>query len=162
MTCNHLRCWMLLTCDMKASTYELRLLIQKHINTSTDSTVRHLLSMIQALLEAALLLVWRLSPAKECVNSYLWVISRILKRNFHNSVETNGVEQHSEQSRKPSSQQQDFKESRNAYIVLSWLIDQPSKSFKHFLLLHFLTLTIKYLYLYSKNYKAVNTYQVFC
>ena len=59
-----------LTCDMKAGTYELCLSIPKHIDASTDSTVHHLLSMIQALLESALLHVWCLSPAKEWVNSY--------------------------------------------------------------------------------------------
>ena len=39
---------------------------------------------------------------------YLLVSSRISERNFHDSAQTNGVEQHSEQYRKPSNQQQDF------------------------------------------------------
>ena len=36
---------------------------------------------------------------------YLRVSSSILERNFYESAQTNGVEQYSEQSRKPSSQQ---------------------------------------------------------
>ena len=40
-----------------------------------------------------------------CKLGYLRVSSTILKRNFYESAQINGVEQHSEQSRKPSSQQ---------------------------------------------------------
>ena len=58
-----------LTGDMKARTYGLCLSIPTHINTSKDNTVHHLLSMMQASLEAALLYARRLPPAWECVNS---------------------------------------------------------------------------------------------
>ena len=52
---------------------------------------------------------------------YLWVSSRIPERNFHDTAQNNGVEQHSEQqSRKPSNQQLNFKESWKAYIRREW------------------------------------------
>ena len=107
---------------MKTNAFKLCLLIPTHIDTSIDSTVCHFLSMIQASLETVWLRGRCLPPALECVNSYIFgVISRILKKNFHDSYQKNGAEQHSKQSRKPSSQQQDFKESWNAYIMLSWV-----------------------------------------
>ena len=86
---------------------------------------------------------------------YLWVGSRILKRNYYESAQINGVEQHHEQSRRPSSQQWILKKAE-------W----PTIEFTYWSVscwLHFLTWTIWYRYLYTKNYKAVYTYhQVFC
>ena len=61
-----------LICDMKASTYyfyaKLYLAISTLINTSMDGTDRHLLSIIQALLEAAWLHARHLLSAQACIN----------------------------------------------------------------------------------------------
>ena len=91
---------------------------------------------------------------------YLQVSSRIPKRNFHDSAQNSGVKQHSEQSRKPSSQQQDFKESWKAYM-LTWVTDcQFHSSVSCWL--RFFTWMIYHRYLYMKNCKAANIYhQVF-
>ena len=85
---------------------------------------------------------------------YLRVSSRIFKRNFHSSAQNDDVGQHSEQSRKPSSQQQDFKESWKAYIV-SLRVTGHWIHLGIICWFHFLT---SYWYRYAKNYKAVNTY----
>ena len=58
---------------------------------------------------------------------YLWVSYRILERNFYNSAQSNGVEQHSEWSRKPSNQQWIFKKAEKNIIIsslLTWMIYQ--------------------------------------
>ena len=110
---------------MKASAYELCLTIPTHINTSIDSTVCYLLFLIQASLEAA-------GRARHLPSAslgtgklgYLRVSSRIPERNFHDSAQNNGVEQHSEQYRKLSNQQQEN-------FIAS---DRCSNSFEHFLL----------------------------
>ena len=60
--------------------------------------------------------VWDFIQINPTIEYYL-ASSRIPKRDFHDSAQKNNVEQHSEQSRKPSSQQQDFKESWKVYNV---------------------------------------------
>ena len=45
---------------------------------------------------------------------------RIPEKNFHDSAQTNGVEQHSEQSKKPLNQQQDFKGNWKVYMHCEW------------------------------------------
>ena len=96
---------------------------------------------------------------------YLRVSYRILKRDFYKSAQSNGVEQHSEQSRKPSSQQWILKKLKGVYIIAAlWVTDYQIYSSVSYML-HFLTWMIWYQYLYTKNYvyKAVYTYhQVFC
>ena len=60
-----------------------------------------------------------------CKLRYLRVISKIPKRNFYKSAQSNGVEQHSEQSRKPSSQQQILKKVERRIISSlchEWLV----------------------------------------
>ena len=94
------------------------------------------------------------------------VSSKIAERNFHNSAQNNSAEQHSEQYRKPSSQQWDFsKESWKTHIMpcaQSWVTGRRI----HLSIscwLHFPIWMIQYQCLYAKNYKAGNTYhQVFC
>ena len=63
-----------LTCDMKA---ELCLSISTHINTHIDSTVRHLLSMIQASLQAACLHTSHMSTASSRIHKlgYIGVLN---------------------------------------------------------------------------------------
>ena len=86
--------------------YEVFLLIPTHIDTSIDSTVRHLLCMIQASLEVA----WQHARhlyrqlIGMCNLGYLPVHSRIPERKFYDSTQNDGVEQHGEQSRKSLSQ----------------------------------------------------------
>ena len=64
-----------------------------------------------------------LPPALEC--EYLWVSSRIPKRNFHGSAQSNGVEQYSEQSRRPTSQQGILKKAERYAITASWGTGSP-------------------------------------
>ena len=94
---------------------------------------------------------------------YLRVSYRILEGNFYESAQNNGVEQHSEQSRNPLSQQWILKQAERR-ISHCWVMsDQPSHYSSISCWLHFLTWTIWYRYLYTKDYKAVYTYhQVFC
>ena len=76
------------------------------MDTNIDSTVCHLLSMMQASLEAA----WKHARHLYCPLigmcnlGYLPVRSRIPERKFHDATQNNGVEQHGEQSRKSLSQ----------------------------------------------------------
>ena len=93
---------------------------------------------------------------------YLRVSSRILKRNFYESAQGIGVEQYSEQSRKPLSQQWILKKAERRVYHRCVVSDQPSNLSSISSWLHFLTWMIWYRYLYTKNYKAVYTYhQVF-
>ena len=64
----------------------------------------------------------------------LQVNSRILKRNFYESAQINGVEQHSEQSRKPLSQQWIFKKAERRIYHRCIVSDQLSNLLKHFFL----------------------------
>ena len=86
------------------------------INTSIDSTVHHLLSIIQASLKAACLCATRVSPTSECVNSDIFESAiEFSKRTFMNQPRamlwSNTVSS-------PASLRAviDFKESRKAYI----------------------------------------------
>ena len=64
-----------------------------------------------------------------CKLRYLQVSSRIPKRNFQDSAQTNGVEQHSEQSRNPSTQHGILKKAERCICIMS---DWPLNSFNHF------------------------------
>ena len=96
-----------------------------------------------------------------CKLGYLRVSYRILNRNFHESAQSNGVEQYSEQSmaRKPSSQQWISKKAKRHVYHHCIVSDRPSH-----LLQRFLLVTLPYMndmILISKH--AVYTYhQVFC
>ena len=65
---------------------------------------------------------------------YLQVNSRIPKRNFHESAQNNGVEQHSEQFMKPSSQQGILKKAERRICRHCIMSDWPLNSFERFLL----------------------------
>ena len=65
---------------------------------------------------------------------YLRVSYRILERNFYESAQSNGVEQHSEQSRKPSSQQWILKKVDRLIYHSCVVSDQTSNLLKRFLL----------------------------
>ena len=95
--------------------------------------MHHLLSIIQASLKAAWLCARHLSPTLEGEKlGYLRVSYRILERNFYESAQSNGVEQYSEQSSKPSSQQWILKKSRKAYISSlhrEWLAVEFTQAF---------------------------------
>ena len=95
---------------------------------------------------------------------YLHVSSRIPKRNFHESAQNNGVKQHSEKSRKPLSQNGGLKKVEKCMYIItaSWATGHQIHSSVS-CWLHFLIWMIWYHYLYTKNYKAVNTYHwIFC
>ena len=65
---------------------------------------------------------------------YLRVSSRIPERNFHGLAQNNGVEQHSEQSRKSSSQQGILKKAERRICRRCIVRDRPLNSFERFLL----------------------------
>ena len=65
---------------------------------------------------------------------YLRVSYRILERNFYESTQSNGVEQYSEQSRKPSSQQWILKKAERYIYHRCVKRDRPSNLRKYFLL----------------------------
>ena len=69
---------------------------------------------------------------------YLRVSYRILERNFYESAQSNGMEQYSEQSSKPSSQQSILKKSERLIYALIYhrciVSDRPSNLLEHFLL----------------------------
>ena len=89
---------------------------------------------------------------------YFQVSSIIPKGNFHESAQNNSVEQHSEQSKKPSSQQGALSKLKGACVIAaSWATSHRTHS-SISCWLHFLTQKIWYRYLYTKNYKAVNSY----
>ena len=93
---------------------------------------------------------------------YLQVSSRILNSNSTNQA---SVEKHSEQSRKPSSQQGILKETKRCtvYVIAASWVTGRQFHLSVSCWLPFLTWMIWYRYLYNNNYKAVNTYhQVFC
>ena len=94
---------------MKTNAFKLCLLIPTHIDTSIDSTVCHLPSLVQALLDAAWLHATGASLGM-CKLGYLQFTSRIPESDFNNSGQNNGVKQHSEQSRKPFNQQWNFED----------------------------------------------------
>ena len=86
-------------------------------------------------------------------NLDIFILS-IPERNFHNSAQNNHVEQYKKQSRKSSSQQQDFKDSWKAYIMSSWVTGHwIHSSVSRWL--HFLTWTMQYRYLYTRNTKLL-------
>ena len=86
--------------------YEVFSLIPTHIDTSIDSTVCHLLSMIQASVEAAWQHATHLyrKPTGMRKLGYLPVCSRIPESKFYDPTQNNGVKQHGEQSRKSLNQ----------------------------------------------------------
>ena len=78
-------------------------------------------------------------------------------------MQINGVEQHSEQFRKSSTQQWILKKTERRIYYHRVVSDWMSNLLKHFLLDSLSHIKIQYHYLYAVNYKAVNTYhQVFC
>ena len=68
---------------------------------------------------------------------YLQVSYRILERNFYESAQSNGVEQYSEQSRKPLSQQWILKKAKRLIYHRCIVSDLPSNLLKCFLLVTF-------------------------
>ena len=65
---------------------------------------------------------------------YLQVSYRILERNFYKSAQRNGMEQHGEQSRKPSSQQWILKKAERHVYHCRIVSDRPSNLLKRSLL----------------------------
>ena len=145
-----------LTYDVKASVYKLLFI---DIDTTLESTVHHLLSIIEA--------SWlRTRRLLECVNlgyslGYLQVSSGIPERNFHESAQKM-MQNNTVSSPGSLWASKRFKESWKAFITVSWVTGRRVHS-SISCWLHFLIWTIWYWYLYTKNYKAVNTYhRVFC
>ena len=110
------------------------------INTTIHSTVRHFLSIYDTSIAGSSLIACQKSTASlgMCELGYLQVSSRIPKRNFHGSAQNNGVEQHSEwsrkPSRKPSRQQRVLKKAGGCMCCCCIVSDRPSNSFHCFLL----------------------------
>ena len=69
-----------------------------------------------------------------CKLRYLQVSYRILERNFYELAQSNGMEQHSEQSRKPSSQQWIVKTAERRIYHCCVVSDRSSNLLKRFLL----------------------------
>ena len=66
---------------------------------------------------------------------YLWVSSRILERNLYELAQSNVVEKHNEQSRKPSSHQWILKKPERRIYHRCVVSDWPSNLLKCFLLI---------------------------
>ena len=92
---------------------------------------------------------------------YLWVSSRILKRNFHDSAQNNGAQQQGEQSRKPSSQWRDFKKAELRILCChEWLAVEFIQAFLAVALIHMSdTISIS---IYKRTIKLLTLNQVFC
>ena len=75
---------------------------------------------------------------------YLQVSSRILKRNFYESAQKNGVEQHSEQSRKLSSQQWILKKAEKKVYISSIHHEWPPIKFTQVFLTGYTSLHEQY------------------
>ena len=75
-----------------------------------------------------------IASLRMCKLRYLRVSYRILERNFYESAQGNGVEQHGEQSRKPSSQQWILKKDQRHIYHCCIVSDWPLNLLKRFLL----------------------------
>ena len=109
-----------------------------NIDTIIDSTVHHLLSVYntgiaESSLTACALDVYGTNLGTRKLG-YLRVSYRILERNFYESAQSNGVEQYSEQSSKPLSQQSISKKAERLIYHRCIMSDRPSNLLKHFLL----------------------------
>ena len=93
---------------------------------------------------------------------YLWVSSRILKRNFHDSAQNNGAQQQGEQSRKPSSQWRDFKKAELLILCCrEWLAVEFIQTFLAVALIHMSDITS--ISIYKRTIKLLTlNHQVFC
>ena len=91
-----------------------------------------------------------------------WVSSRIIKRNFHDSAQNNGVQQQSEQSRKPSSQWRDFNKAELCILCCcERLAIEFIQAFLAVALLH-MSATIS-ISIYKRTTKLLTlNHQVFC
>ena len=144
--------------------YELCLSIPTHINTSIASTVRYLLSMMQASLEAAWLHIGRIPGAGLGMrkNGYLQVISRIIERNFHDAAQNNGWNSTVDSPGSPQANNRILKKAKSILCCCEW----PAVNFIWAFLIGFTSSHEWYnidIYIHTKNYKAVNIYhQVTC
>ena len=143
MTCNHLRCWMLWLMTWKQAHHcyaDFCLSVQTLIDTSIDSRVYHLLSMILQGCKLSYTVDTYYQPRSIVELRYFWaVLSYQYQKKLHNSVHKDSVVQHSDPTKKPSYQQWISKKTERCLMLshlLLWATEHFSlRSFQHLLLI---------------------------
>ena len=82
---------------------------------------------------------------------YVWVSYRVLERNFYELAKSNGVEQYSEQSSKPLSQQSILRKAKMLIYHCCIVSEQPSNLLKRFLLVTLHRLHEWYIDIYTQR-----------
>ena len=120
---------------------ELCLSIQTFIDTSIDSRVYHLLSILLQGFKLSYTVDTYHQPRSIVELRYFWAVLTSTERNLHNSVHKDSVVQHSDPAKKPSCQQCISKKTEKCLMlshILLWVTEHFSLgSFQHLLLIPF-------------------------